>query len=69
MSPLNSLRGRKKEEEGGRKTLEPQVRHQGRTKLHLLLCYCVIVHIVIIGGRVDLFTHKVTAIVKLYCYS
>ena len=36
MSPLNSLRGRKKEEEGKRKTLEPQVRRRGRTKLHLL---------------------------------
>ena len=69
MSPLNSLRRRKKEEEGRRKTLEPWVGCRGRTKLHLLLYYCIIVHVVIMEGRVDLLAHKVTAIVKLYCYS
>ena len=69
MSPLNSLRGQKKEEEGRRKTLEPQVGCRGRTKLHLLLCHCIIIHVVVMGGKVNLFTHKVTAIVKLYCYS
>ena len=54
MSPLNSLRGRKrkkKEEEGRRrKTLEPRVGRRGRTKLHLSLYYCIIIHVVIMGG-------------------
>ena len=68
MSPLDSLRGRKKKEEGRKKTLEPRVRRRGRTKLHSSLYSCIIVNVVIMEGRVDLLTHKVTAI-KLYCYS
>ena len=49
MSPLNSLRGRKKKEEGRKKTLEPRVRCQGRTKLHSSLYSCIIVNVVIMG--------------------
>ena len=77
MSPLNSLQGaqyepseqpQRKKEEGRRKTLKPWVGCRGRTKLYLLY-YCIIVYVVIMGGRVNLFARKVTAIVKLYHYS
>ena len=50
MSPLNSLRGRKKKEGGRRKTLKPWVGCRGRTKLYLLLYYCIIVCVVVMGG-------------------
>ena len=50
MSPPNSLRERKKKEEGRRKTLEPWVGHRGRTKLHSSLYSCIIANVVIMGG-------------------
>ena len=71
MSPLNSLRGRRrrKEEEGRRKTWEPLVGRRGRTELYLLLYYCIIVHIVVVGGRVDLLNSIVTPDSSLLCDS
>ena len=63
MSPLNSLRGRKKKED-----LETMGRtpRQDQALLIILLYYCT--HSCN-GGRVDLFAHKATAIVKVYRYS
>ena len=75
MSPLNSLRGRKKKEEGRKKTLEPWGRCQGRTKLHSSLYYCIIVNVVIMGGggsiclptRQPLLNYIVTPDLSLLC--
>ena len=60
MSPLHSLRGRKKKED-----LEIMSQTQ-RQDQALFMYYCSHSRN---GGRVDLFAHKATAIVKLYCYS
>ena len=64
MSPLNSLRGRKKKED--LETMGWTLRQDQALLIIILLYYCTHSHN---GGRVDLFTHKATAIVKLYCYS
>ena len=64
MSPLNSLKGRKKKEDLG--TMGQMLRQDQASIIIILLYYCTCSHN---GGRVDLFAHKATAIVKLYCYS
>ena len=65
MSPLNSLNGRrrKKEDLG---TMGRMPRQDQASLIIMSLYYCTRS---CNGGRVDLFAHKATAIVKLYCYS
>ena len=66
MSPLNSLnrrRSKKKEDLG---TTGWMLRQDQASLVIMSLYYCT--HSCK-GGRVNLFTHKATAIVKLYCYS
>ena len=66
MSPLNSLRGRKKKED--LETMGQMPRQDQALLIIILLYYWTHSHN---GGwgRVNLFAHKATAIVKLYRYS
>ena len=65
MSPPPHLRRRRKKEDSDVRTGK-EVMSQTRRQNHVFMYYYTHSHN---GGRVNLFTHKATAIVKLHCYS
>ena len=66
MSPPPRLRRRRKKEDSDVRIGKEVTSQMRRQNQDVFMYYYTRSHN---GGRVDLFTHKATAIVKLHCYS